>query len=323
MNRFSIDLVICTYNNAGLLDRTLACMTAQKVQTDIDWGITIINNNCTDHTPEVVEKYAAQSLVPLRMIAEPVQGLGAARLCAAENTRRDWIAFIDDDCLMQEDWLTCAQEFAEKHPGCGAFGGKIILEFETPPPSYVRRFPYAYAGKNHGDHPKRRPWVAGTGMTLRRTALEASGWLKKQYLDDRTGAQLISGGDVEMGLRIAAAQWEVWYNPACVLRHIIPERRFSRPYLRRILFGLGAARHHADALVWKKPYPAWLLYSLLFGLGILLYCLAQAAGEIFKKADEKAGFRVCLSPFWGWCSAVWNLGNLPGAARRVLLGAAG
>lgn len=314
----SIDLVICTYNNALLLSRTLQSLISQKVSANIEWSIWVINNNCTDQTAEVVSHFAAISPVPLKMVVETQQGLTAARHCGVLNTTAEWIAFIDDDCLLAEDWVEQAMAFTSKHPACGAFGGHIILHWEEPPPLYALKFPYAYAGKYHGESPKRRPWVAGAGMVLRRKALVDSGWVEKQFLADRTGNRLVSGGDMEIGMRIAT-KYEVWYNPACKLQHIIPPKRTSKDYLQRILKGLGASRHNVMALSWSGRYTTWLMYSLGISMGLLILCTFNALKDVVK-VRTSAGPGIAFAPYLGWNSAVWAMAWMDKNERKALMG---
>lgn len=267
MNReISLDIVICTYNSAALLDRTLVAISRQRVSPGVRWEVLVVNNNCTDETSEVVKKHSRAGKVAVRMISEPKQGLTPARVCGVRNTDKEWIAFVDDDCLLAEDWVEQAAMFAAEHPECGAFGGQIVPEWETTPPLYVLNHKYAYAGKYHGETAHRRSWLAGAGLVVRRAALQACGWIDKQFLEDRTGSQLVSGGDMEIALRLAA-RYELWYNPCCRIRHVIPERRMSREYLRRMVLGLGASRHNAAALTWRGSYPGWFLYAAVYSAG--------------------------------------------------------
>ncbi|MEA2563616.1 MAG: hypothetical protein QOH06_5120 [Acidobacteriota bacterium] len=306
----SIDLVICTYNNAALLDRTLDAISKQRISSGISWEVLVVDNNCTDQTAEIVERHLES--LPLRMVSEPRQGLTPARLCGVRNTLAEWIAFVDDDCLLAEDWVEEAARFAAEHPACGAFGGQVVLEWETDPPPYALNRRYAYAGKQHGVTAHRRPWLAGAGMVVRREALADCGWIGRQFLEDRIDKRPVSGGDMEIGLRIAARH-EVWYNPACKLRHVIPAHRMTRQYLRRITFGLGASRHNAMALTWKGSYPAWLAYSALHSAGL-------AAFEIFGR--RFVDIPLTFSPVLGWWAAMWAMLRMDSAERRELLGSA-
>jgi glycosyltransferase involved in cell wall biosynthesis len=320
MRETSLDIVICTYNNAALLDRTLAAISRQKVSPGVRWRVVVVDNNCTDGTPEVVERYAREGGFDLRRVCETKQGLTPARVRGVKEGEGEWIAFVDDDCLLAENWIEEAARFAAEHPECGAFGGHIILEWEEQPPPYVLNFPYAYAGASHGETAKRRDWLAGAGMVVRRTALEACGWIDEQFLEDRKGSRLISGGDVEIGMRIATL-YELWYNPACKLRHVIPARRTSREYLRRMVFGLGASRHNSNALKWRGSYAGWCFFSALCSIGFLAMGVRQLALEL---AGRRAGVdvKVAFGPLVGWWTAMWGMFRMDASERRRLVGCA-
>ncbi len=319
-SRFSIDLVICTYNNAPLLNKTLLAITQLKVPSFVDWGILVVNNNCTDETSRVVAQFINEGAIPVRTIVEGRQGVTAARFCGVSNTNRTWIAFIDDDCILAEDWLEQAALFIDEHPKCGMFGSRIRLQFEKEPAPFVLNFPYAYAGKNHGDTARLMPAVAGAGMVVLKKALEDCGWINNQLLEDRTGNQLISGGDMEIAIRVRAL-YEVWYNPQCSMNHIIPERRTTKKYLRRMLFGLGASRHHVLALSWGGAYMSWLMYSLAYSVGMLGMGIADTLKE-WLGVRKKAGIKIAFSPFLGWNAAIVMMLLMESARRRMILGGA-
>ena len=302
-----IDVVICTYNNAALLDATLDALARQRVSEDVDWQVLVVNNNCTDDTLQVLERRSVRAVVEVK------QGLTPARVRGVNETSRDWIAFVDDDCLLDENWIEQAAHFAAEHAECGAFGGEIIPRWEVTPPSYVLSRRYAFACKYHGETPHRRPWLAGAGLVVRREALVNCGWLDKQYLEDRKGGRLVSGGDMEIALRVGS-MYELWYNPACKLQHVIPARRMSREYVRGVTRGLGASRHNADALKWSGSYAAWLPYSAALALGFV----ARGAFELARDAD----FKTAFSPALGWCCAMWEMFRMDAAERRELLGCA-
>jgi len=71
------------------------------------------------------------------MVSETKQGKTPACLCGVKNSTGNWIAFVDDDCLLAENWVEEAARFALVHPDCGAFGGRVILDWELPLPAFV------------------------------------------------------------------------------------------------------------------------------------------------------------------------------------------
>src|SRR5689334_3328779 len=97
----SIDLIICTYNNSVLLDRTLGAIANLHVRSDVTWKVLVVDNNCTDDTQAVVGEHIRSGKIPhLAIVSEPRQGLTQARRRGVQHTAGDWIAFVDDDCLL-------------------------------------------------------------------------------------------------------------------------------------------------------------------------------------------------------------------------------
>lgn len=234
-----VTVAICTHNNAALLDKTLSALALQDIARDY-WTTLVVDNNSSDATEETVRFHQEGGLIPnLRYCQEPRLGLAHARYRAVMETTSNLIAFVDDDCLLAPDWLQHAVEFSTAHPHAGAIGGRVQLLWESLPPAVaLARTPY-YAEQNFGDTPRQLPstgftYLVGAGLVLRRAALEESGWLEKRILVGRQGKGLSGGEDVEIVLRIRSAGYDLWYNPAMCLEHVIPEHRMSVQYLCRI-----------------------------------------------------------------------------------------
>ena len=57
MESILITVAICTFNRAESLRRTLDSLTAMQVPGDLAWELVVVNNNSTDKTNEIIEKY--------------------------------------------------------------------------------------------------------------------------------------------------------------------------------------------------------------------------------------------------------------------------
>lgn len=234
------------------------------------------------------------------------------------QSKGEWIAFIDDDCLLEPDWIREASRFIAEHPDAGAFGCQVVLQWEAAPPSHVDGYGYAFAETRLGDAPLRRDWLAGAGMVLRRSAVQATGWLDGQFLDDRIGHRLVSGGDVELGLRVGAL-FEIWYAPRCVLHHSIPLRRTERRYLRRLVFGLGRSSHGVDVLCWASGAMAWWPHAIRRGARFAALALRRAAGDAVHRRSRSDPMLAAAFAA-GWVLAMASFA-VPGAtARRRIMG---
>jgi glucosyl-dolichyl phosphate glucuronosyltransferase len=263
-----VDIVICTYNNAVLLDRVLNTIASQQVSPNYKWSVIVVDNNCTDETSTIVDRYIEAKIIPnLCRIVEKKQGLTHARICGVKNSTREWIAFVDDDCLLAENWVEQAIKFTSSHPNCGAFGGKVILDWEIAPSPIIAKHARGFAAHDLGNTQQRlyrnNFHIPGAGLVVQKTALEKSGWLDKQLLNDREGTKLSSGGDSEIVLRILNAGYELWFTPDCLLNHFVPIRRISETYLANMMYGFGMSAPYIATLRWNNSYFTWLIVSVL------------------------------------------------------------
>lgn len=253
-----LSVVICTYNNADVLDRALDALGRQERADGLAWDVTIIDNNCTDHTAAVVAKWRDDGRLPqLRRVVETRQGLTPARQRGAMETSGDWLAFVDDDCLVAPDWVEQVGAAIERRREAAAIGGRVLLLWEAEPPAFVHQFAYCLAEQNLGDDARQSEALVGAGVIINRKRLVASGWCDRPLMSDRIGRRLISGGDVELTLRLADVA-TLWYEPSILIHHLIPARRTAPIYLLRLNYALGQSQQKADAMRHRGGLLTWI-----------------------------------------------------------------
>ncbi len=253
-----LEVIICTCNRASELDRMLAALAFQSQAKDIVWSVLVVDNGSTDATARVVESWRARGSIPgLRSLFETERGLTPARLRGVRETDAEWIAFVDDDNLLATDWIAGVGQAVAARPEAGGFGGRVIIDWISPCPDYLKNFGWCFAEQDHGAEMCELDNLTGAGMVLRREALEASGWVQRPLLADRIGERLISGGDVEMVQRIRGAGYQLWYAPQCILWHRIPAERTTRRYMLLMNYGLGKGAAAINALGWVGTYETW------------------------------------------------------------------
>ena len=298
-------VVICTYDNAAMLARVL---TALATQTAVGgpWRVLVVKNNSGIDTQRVLDEHKAKANLPgLRVVDEPTQGLTPARLRGVRESTAPWIAFVDDDCVVDEHWVEHALAFIDSHPDCGGFGGRVVPTYVEQPPEVLNDRGWAFAEQDLGDDVVAVDCLVGAGMVLNRAALEESGWTTAPFFADRVGQKLVSGGDVEIALRVAGTGRSLWYEPGCRLQHIIPVRRTTMPYLLRMTRGLGVSFSLAQTLTWHGSRSTWAMASFRDAARSLVP-VARSARRALRHANERQDLALAAS---------YELGRWVGMAR--------
>lgn len=269
-----ISVAICCHNSAKILPTALNHIKKQKVPKNINWEVIIVDNGSTDNTAEVAGKYWSEDApAPLKVVSEPQIGLVYARYKALEESRYEFISFIDDDNWVSPDWVNRVFEVMTEHPFVGACGGFVKPVFESEPPEWFESCKDAYAIGSQGepgDITEARGRLVGAGLTIRKDAWQQLINLGfSNMLIGHKGNSLSRGEDTELCYALRLSGWKLWYEPGLRLKHYLSSDRLRWRHLRRIRKNGGRASvtfdaYHAalnknDRVKFK---PDWKLQSL-------------------------------------------------------------
>ena len=236
-----VSIIIPTYNpNITRLNRTIQSIFNQSIT---NWECFVINNNSSQLFETKIIKHPQ-----LKVIQQPKQGLTYARLKGFEESKGDMIVMVDDDNVLDKDYLKNCTEIFEKHPNLGAIGGNIEPEFETEPPQWTKELWGKLAIRNLGyismisererklnEYPLFAP--VGAGMAIRKNALNkyiAEINHQQTIIADRNGDNLSSSGDNEIVMQILLNNFQVGFFPQLKLIHLIPADRLTKVYLGKL-----------------------------------------------------------------------------------------
>jgi glucosyl-dolichyl phosphate glucuronosyltransferase len=224
-----VSVVICTWNRANLLDRTLNAMRRLVIPQEIEWELLVVNNNSTDDTDAIIERHARQ--LPIRRLVETRPGKSHAANLAVDSARGELVVCTDDDVLVDPDWLTEYVKAARGHPEATFFGGTVTPWFETRPPRWIVRhlssirFCFAICDLGPAVRPLGpREAPVGANMAFR------TGVLRTYRFDSRLGPRKEdprNGEETELIDRLRRAKHEgLWVGSARV-QHFIPSARLK------------------------------------------------------------------------------------------------
>ncbi|WP_373527035.1 hormogonium polysaccharide biosynthesis glycosyltransferase HpsE [Nostoc sp.] len=318
IEKLDFTVAIPTYNGAKRLPQVLDLLLKQTGIEKLDWEIIIIDNNSNDNTNEVIEYYqkSYSQNISLKCFLEKKQGIAFARIRAISEARGEFIAFVDDDNLPANDWVSQSYNFGKEHPQAGAWSGQIHGDFEVSPPENFNRIQAFLAIREHGLEPYlfdadnlRLP--PGAALVVRKKA-----WCEsvpeELVFKGRLSKLMVSGDDTEALLYLHKAGWEIWYNPAMHIDHKIPHWRLEKDYLLVLARGCGLCIFQLrliNAKNWQKPI--LLIKTILGNLRRVLQHLIKYRGQF--KSNLIALFEInfywasMMSPFY---SLRWKLDKI-------------
>ena len=242
MSRPDISVVVCTDNRAALLREALRSLFAQKAE-DLSYEIIVIDNNSSDDTPATVESLKSESPVPLRYCRESRQGNAYARNAGVEQAEASIIAFLDDDCTAEENWLTTIKYAFDRHPELDFVGGRVLPVWERDPPSWLNTSHWApLALLDYGTEEQKISGLTPLGL------LTANIAVRKEVFDQLGGflpsLQRVKGSigsmeDHEFLLRICRSGKRGLYLPDLITWAGVDPERMTKAYHRRWHTGHG------------------------------------------------------------------------------------
>jgi glycosyltransferase involved in cell wall biosynthesis len=108
-----VSIIIPTYNSATYLKQAIDSVLAQ---THRDFEILVIDDGSTDDTADLMNGYGAA----VRYLRQPNHGVATARNRGIEESRGEYVAFLDADDVWLPDKLERQIEALEQYPGRGA-----------------------------------------------------------------------------------------------------------------------------------------------------------------------------------------------------------
>lgn len=245
--RLAVSVVIPTHNpRADYLAQVVDALKQQTLSPE-QWELLVVDNA----SKEMLAGRLDLSWHPhARIVREERLGLTFARLRGIAEARGELIAWVDDDNVLAPDYLSCAANAFELYPQLAAAGGKSLPQYEVTPPDWYNKDLVPLGIRDLGERealmrwcpaaPREYPSTApiGAGMVTRKPALEK--WSKAVQSDPRrlrlgrTGNSLASGEDNDINLTLLHDGWDLAYLPQLRLTHLIPERRMTIDYQRRM-----------------------------------------------------------------------------------------
>ena len=263
-----ISAIICAHNpDPKRLDRVFQALARQTLPQS-EWEAVLVDNASS---PELAGDLMAWHPAG-RVLREATLGLTHARLKGIAEARGDILVFVDDDCLLEPDYLAQTKDLFHKNPFMGMAGGYGRAEYEVPPPAWMTPSLRQY----HLDMPPPQfdqkliyarvqpilgPWFpVGAGMAIRRQL--AVGYAQSIRSDSvalglgRSGKVLSGAEDLDMGIHAIRQGFAIGKSQDLRFVHVVPKFRLELDYMLRLIY---LSQYSTERLlvhrVWHKALP--------------------------------------------------------------------
>jgi succinoglycan biosynthesis protein ExoM len=230
--------------------------TAIDAATNINCTVVIVDNDAASSARTVVEQFrnvfphVRYAVVPIRNIARARNH--AVHLAIAANV--DWVAFVDDDCTVADDWLTQLLSTAASSHADVVWGRRRFL-LPDATPAWMKNGPL-FRSFQHETGAVMATAESNNVLISRRIAEDIS-------FDERFG--LAGGSDSLFFLRARLAGARiVWANDA-VVTETVPATRTSPRWVLTRAFRAG----NCGVFVYRAALPVhrWVPGRVAKGIG--------------------------------------------------------
>lgn len=295
-----LTILLCTYNRAKILKPLIEALIKQvEKQNRNDLEVLVIDNNSTDQTRSITTSLQ-NTCNFLHYAFEGKQGLAKARNTGIKLAGGKVIAFIDDDIILDENWLNeilvCLSKYSYK-----AFGGKIIPLWEKEKPKYINLHgPFLLSQKifpshDNGDLEKFYPInkeetnPIGANMWIYKELFTKYGNFREDL--GRVGYGGIPCEDTEFCSRLLRAKETILYYPKAFVYHPVSTYRMSKEFIRSWHYknGISSVRKGGRSLLFLDLFRFLIrafiyipFFVFLFIIGNILFIKSISCFFEFK-----------------------------------------
>ena len=217
----NISIIVCTYNRANAILKCLESIeqALHEVKGKYTAEIIVVNNASKDHTSDVLQKWVQETPFQTQIIYEEKAGIAFARNTALKAVQGQYIASIDDDCIMDQNYFVDMMHHYENDPDLCLRGGRVELGDPNDLPltiktgnekkSWKKPMPAKEEGKLLGSA------IIGCNVTMQKKVLDIVG-----FFDESIAAGKIPAGeDSDLIYRNYLKGIKIEYVPNMIVKH--------------------------------------------------------------------------------------------------------
>lgn len=262
-------IVICTRNRH---DQIAAAVAGVLAQDHPAFDVTVIDQSTTDETERALDRFANDRR--LRYVHSDVAGLSRAYNRGIRETAGTILAFTDDDCVVEPNWLSSIVAAFAAEPDGDLLYGRVDSFGESADEVAGTPFLAVTAPERLSKGDGFRVVGMGANFAARRRLFERIGGFDEVL---GGGGPLRSSQDHDLTYRAYRAGLVTLLRPEVTIRHDGFRPSDDWPGLL-LAYGTGDGAFYMKHVRCRDPYAAWLL-SRQLGLTVGKWVVKKMIGR--------------------------------------------
>ena len=235
-------ICICTFNRNKSLEKCIKSINKIKIKKKIKINIIIVDNSINNNLVKIKKKLIKNSKYKITLLSEKKRGIVFARnkyLKEAKKINCDYIAFFDDDCIIDKYWLENSLKTINSKKADVVTGPQIYLNKKII--NYSQLFEKDY-GDNKICHVR---WAASNNVLINYKIIK-----KNKLFFDKKLNKFGVGEDQLFFSNISNIGYKIFWDKNVKVYEKIHHHRQNRKWLIERSYRLGVLGHYLD----KKEY---------------------------------------------------------------------
>jgi len=221
-----VSVVIPTFNRLSALERCIAALRAQTASGDA-CELIVVDDGSRDGTWAWLQQQP-----DVRLLRVPHCGPAAARNAGVRYALGQVVAFTDDDCTAQPDWIECLMHSMES---CDVAGGRVRNAVPANLLAVTAQAIVDGLSEELNGEMRNGGMLTANNLAYRKSIFEAAGGFDERYT--------VGGEERDLNYRLWLGRARLVFNPQAIVNH------HSDPspacFLRQqFMYGRGALRFY-------------------------------------------------------------------------------
>jgi glycosyltransferase involved in cell wall biosynthesis len=262
-----ISVVVPTYKRPDLLKQCLNALARQTYDRD-KYEVIVVSDGPDDLTQNVVKELQAKNQ-QIRFFSLPEnRGPAAARNAGWLSAKGAIIAFTDDDCLPDKNWLLEIDEHLTRY-NVGAVSGRVVVPRKNRPTDYELNT----AGLETAE-------FVTANCACTKTVLISTGGFDERF-------RMAWREDSDLHFKLISQKIPIAYLPAAIVVHPVREPQWgvSLKEQKKTLFNALLYQKYPEMYRQRiQPLPPVLYYFIVAAAVVMIVGLISKTDVLFNKA---------------------------------------